>query len=62
MIYQFDSFTLNTRDYLFKNGDRIESLEPRVFDLLAYLIQHSDRQGETRHEPADKGDLTGLQF
>ena len=43
MIYQFDSFTLNTQDYLFTNGDQIESLEPRVFDLLAYLIKHKDR-------------------
>ena len=43
MIYQFDSFTLNTQDYLFKNGDRIESLEPRVFDLLAYLIANRER-------------------
>jgi pimeloyl-ACP methyl ester carboxylesterase/DNA-binding winged helix-turn-helix (wHTH) protein len=43
MIYQFDQFTLDTDQYRLKQGDETLTLEPLVFDLLAYLVKHRDR-------------------
>jgi pimeloyl-ACP methyl ester carboxylesterase/DNA-binding winged helix-turn-helix (wHTH) protein len=43
MIYQFDQFTLDTDQFRLKQGDETLTLEPLVFDLLAYLIKHRDR-------------------
>jgi len=43
MIYQFDQFTLDTDQYQLKQGDEALTLEPLVFDLLAYLVKHRDR-------------------
>ena len=43
MIYQFENFTVDTREYLFIKGTEKTSLEPRVFDVLVYLIENKDR-------------------
>jgi len=43
MIYKFENFTLNSRDYLFSRDQQVKSLEPRVFDVLAYLIENRER-------------------
>jgi pimeloyl-ACP methyl ester carboxylesterase/DNA-binding winged helix-turn-helix (wHTH) protein len=43
MIYQFDQFTLDTGQFRLKQGDELVTLEPLVFDLLAYLVKHRDR-------------------
>ena len=43
MIYRFDDFELDTaRCELRRRGESV-ALEKRVFDLLAYLVEHSDR-------------------
>ena len=43
MIYQFGNFELDTRSYQLRNdGSNIE-LEPKVFDLLSYLIMNREK-------------------
>jgi DNA-binding winged helix-turn-helix (wHTH) protein len=43
LVYQFHQFTLDTRQYqLFVSGKAVP-MEPLVFDLLVYLIEHRDR-------------------
>src|ERR1051326_8442838 len=43
MVYVFDSYEFDTdRRVLRRAGTPVE-LEPKVFDLLTYLIQHHDR-------------------
>ena len=43
MIYKFEIFTLDTREYQFMRDQQVESLEPRVFDVLVYLIENRER-------------------
>jgi DNA-binding winged helix-turn-helix (wHTH) protein len=43
MIYAFDEYELDTRLYELRRAGAPLQLEPKVFDLLAYLIQHGDR-------------------
>lgn len=43
MIYQFNKITLDTAQYRLCLADKPISVEPQVFDLLAYLIAHRDR-------------------
>jgi TolB-like protein len=43
MVFQFDQFTLDTAQFrLCQSGNPI-SVEPQVFDLLVYLVEHRDR-------------------
>lgn len=43
MIYRFDTFLLNTNEFtIYNDADKL-SLEPRVFDVLVYLIVNKDR-------------------
>jgi TolB-like protein/Flp pilus assembly protein TadD len=43
LVFRFNQFTLDTALYcLYESGNRI-SIEPQVFDLLAYLIENRDR-------------------
>jgi len=43
MIYQSSNFSLDTKSYgLERNGEK-HSVEPQVFDLLIYLIEHRNR-------------------
>src|SRR5262249_30264058 len=43
MLYVFGDYTLDAEQYELRQAGRLVPLEPRVFDLLAYLVQHSDR-------------------
>ena len=40
MLYVFGDYTLNPAHYELRQAGRLVQLEPRVFDLLAYLVQH----------------------
>ena len=44
MLYIFgDQYTLDPTGYELRQHGRLVRLEPRVFDCLAYLVQHPDR-------------------
>src|SRR5262245_29002636 len=43
MRYAFDDYTLDPEHYELLQAGRLVRLEPRVFDLLVYLVQHSGR-------------------
>ena len=43
MRYLFEAYVLDLKRRELQRGDTVLSIEPQVFDLLAYLIQHRDR-------------------
>ncbi|MEE8146073.1 MAG: winged helix-turn-helix domain-containing protein, partial [Longimicrobiales bacterium] len=43
MRYTFGEYTLDTELYTLLHSDQQISVEPRVFDVLVYLIEHRDR-------------------
>jgi len=43
MKYQIADYTLDTARYRITHGDTVIPAEPKVFDLLVYLIRHRDR-------------------
>src|ERR1700752_1501062 len=43
MIYLFGDYTLNPERYELRYHDERMPLEPQVFEVLAYLVQHADR-------------------
>lgn len=43
MIYRFNNISIDTTRYIISNGDKKISVEPLVFDLLLYLVEHRDR-------------------
>lgn len=43
MIYRFEDFTLDTDRRELRRGPAVLSIEPQVFDLLHYLVEHRDR-------------------
>src|SRR6185295_14049446 len=43
MKYQIAEYTLDTARYRITHGDGVIPAEPKVFDLLVYLIRHRDR-------------------
>src|ERR1043166_7675756 len=44
MLYTFgDHYTLDPVGYELREHGRLVRLEPQVFDVLAYLVQHPDR-------------------
>ena len=43
MIYQFDQFELDTTRFELREEGAVQPLEPQVFTLLAYLIEHRER-------------------
>ena len=43
MRYHFDTFTLDTQRYELRRAGQPVPLEPQVFKVLAYLVQHADR-------------------
>ncbi|HSJ60022.1 MAG TPA: winged helix-turn-helix domain-containing protein, partial [Jiangellaceae bacterium] len=43
MRYRFEECELDTTVYRLTVAGRTEPVEPQVFDLLAYLIEHRDR-------------------
>ena len=43
MIYQFNQITLDTAQYRLSLSGNSVAVEPQVFDLLVYLVEHKDR-------------------
>lgn len=43
MIYTFDELTLDDERYVLQRNDQALKLEPKVLDLLVYLLRHRDR-------------------
>lgn len=43
MIYAFLDFELDTQLYELRRAERALALEPQVYDVLAYLVQHQER-------------------
>lgn len=43
MTYLFESYSLNSKRRELRRGSELVAVEPQVFDLLKYLIQHRDR-------------------
>src|SRR5262245_22381610 len=43
MRYAFDDYTLDPEHYELRQAGRLVQLEPRVVDLLVYLVQHPGR-------------------
>jgi DNA-binding winged helix-turn-helix (wHTH) protein/predicted ATPase len=43
MIYRFDAYELDLQRYELRSAGRPVRLEPQVFNMLVYLIQHRDR-------------------
>jgi len=43
MVFQFDQFTLDTAQFRLCQAGNPVSVEPQVFDLLVYLVEHRDR-------------------
>ncbi|HKS54611.1 MAG TPA: winged helix-turn-helix domain-containing protein [Steroidobacteraceae bacterium] len=43
MKYQIAEYTIDTAQYRITSGDTVVPAEPKVFDLLVYLIRHRDR-------------------
>jgi DNA-binding winged helix-turn-helix (wHTH) protein/TolB-like protein/Tfp pilus assembly protein PilF len=43
MKYQIAEYTVDTTRYRITHGDAVIPAEPKVFDLLVYLIRHRDR-------------------
>jgi DNA-binding winged helix-turn-helix (wHTH) protein len=43
MLYSFDDYTLDAEHYELRQAGRLLPIEPRVLDVLAYLVQHPGR-------------------
>jgi len=43
MIYEFGEFDLDLRQFQLRRGSEPVSVEPKVFDVLRYLVEHRDR-------------------
>jgi DNA-binding winged helix-turn-helix (wHTH) protein len=41
MLYSFDDYALDAEHYELRRNGRLVRLAPRVFNLLAYLVQHA---------------------
>ena len=43
MLYSFDDYTLDAEHYELRQAERLVRLAPRVFNLVAHLVQHAGR-------------------
>ena len=43
MLYLFDGYALDTDRRELRRGEKLLPVEPKVFDLLAYLIESRER-------------------
>jgi DNA-binding winged helix-turn-helix (wHTH) protein len=43
MLYVFANCTLDTQLYVLRRADRVIALRSKVFQVLAYLLEHRDR-------------------
>jgi len=53
MMYTFDEYTLDMQRYELRRSRQRLTLEPLVFNVLAYLVQHHDRV-IPKHELLDR--------
>lgn len=47
-MYSFGEFTLDLQLYQLRHGDEVIPLEPKVFDVLRFLVEHHDRVATKR--------------
>ena len=47
-MYSFGEFTLDLQLYQLRHGDEVVPLEPKVFDVLRFLVEHHDRVATKR--------------
>ncbi|MET0343392.1 MAG: AAA family ATPase, partial [Polyangiales bacterium] len=47
-MYVFGEFVLDLQLYQLRRGDQVVPLEPKVFDVLRYLVEHNDRVATKR--------------
>lgn len=47
-MYVFGEFVLDLQLYQLRRSDKVVPLEPKVFDVLRYLVEHSDRVATKR--------------
>lgn len=47
-MYAFGEFVLDLQLYQLRRGDQVVPLEPKVFDVLRYLVEHHDRVATKR--------------
>ncbi len=47
-MYQFGDFVLDTQLFQLRRGEEVVPLEPKVFDVLRYLVEHHDRVATKR--------------
>ena len=47
-MYVFGEFVLDLQLYQLRRADQVVPLEPKVFDVLRYLVEHSDRVATKR--------------
>lgn len=43
MLYHFDDYTLDEARHELRHADQVVPIEPRVFQVLLYLLEHRDR-------------------
>lgn len=48
MTYAFGEFVLDLQLFQLRRGDEVVPLEPKVFDVLRYLVEHHDRVATKR--------------
>src|ERR1700712_5193089 len=47
-MFTFGAFTLDLQLYQLRHGEQVIPLEPKVFDVLRYLVEHNDRVATKR--------------
>ncbi|MDB4987764.1 MAG: transcriptional regulator [Myxococcaceae bacterium] len=47
-MFIFGAFTLDLQLYQLRHGEQVIPLEPKVFDVLRYLVEHNDRVATKR--------------
>jgi DNA-binding winged helix-turn-helix (wHTH) protein len=43
MLYSFGDYTLDAKPYELRQAGRLVPIEPRILDVLTYLVQHAGR-------------------
>ena len=43
MTYSFGEFMLDTDRFVLRRGSDVIAIEPKIFDVLRFLIEHRDR-------------------
>ncbi|MFT7562038.1 MAG: DNA-binding winged helix-turn-helix (wHTH) protein [Flavobacteriales bacterium] len=53
MIYRFGDFEISTDEFCLRKNQIIVAIEPKVFDVIVYLVGHRERV-VTRQEIFDR--------